>query len=87
MADLSLTTNIALKTEYILFLPGGKAWAFNELTPDAYPKDKFAVLYAVNAIRIPIDLITAARLRLIKPGDDSGVGDEQWAWLRLIGLT
>ena len=36
---------------------------------------------------IPLDLITAARLKLIKPFDDSGIGEEQWAWLKLIGLV
>lgn len=40
-----------------------------------------------DAIIVPLDLITAARIGLIRPGDDSGIGEEQWAWLKLIGLV
>lgn len=87
MANAVLTGGFSITVEYLLFLPGNRIWLFTELVPGALPKDKFAVIYSGGNIRVPIDLITAARLHLIHPGDDSGVGDEQWAWLKLIGLT
>lgn len=83
--DVSITHNLQYK--YALFVPNG-VWLFEELAPGVQPSLKgSSPYYPYNEIVIPVDLITAARLRLIKPGDESGVTDEQWAWLKLLGLT
>ena len=73
---------------YVLFLPTQiRVYeSLNENTTwDTYSASNFWP--DTTKIYVPIDLITAARLKLIKPHDESGIGDEQWAWMKLIGLT
>lgn len=73
---------------YHLYLPNNVVWEFDQLMDREPPRSKMRSPWLTgNHMIIPIDMITAARLHLIKPGDDSGIGDEQWAWIRLIGLT
>jgi hypothetical protein len=88
VANIPLTNPITVDVDYVLHLPNGNVWVYDQLRPGIGPKLKTqgAAWYG-STIQIPLDLITAARLRLIKPGDDSGLTDEQWAWIRLIGLT
>lgn len=76
-----------IQIEYVLYVPSG-TWIFTDLVSNTVPFTKTVGTYMpVDRIVIPIDLLTAARLRLIHPGDDSGVTDEQWAWIKLLGLT
>ena len=89
MAAFNLQADVVTQIpyEYVLHVPAG-TWVFNDLYPNAMPHIKTAGTYfPADKICISVDMITAARLRLIKPGDDSGVSDEQWAWLKLLGLT
>lgn len=73
---------------YHLHLPKGVVWEFDSLRDRTIPTNKMTPSWQFSGgIVIPVDLITAARLHMIRPGDDSGLSDEQWAWIRLIGLT
>lgn len=77
-----------LDVVYHLYLPNNVVWEFEQLMDGERPSAKNRSPWLVgNRVVVPVDLITAARLHLIKPGDDSGIGDVQWAWIRLIGLT
>lgn len=88
MANLQVNVTSSLDVEYLLHLPNGQLWVYDRLALSEYPKMKTTgSAWYSSGIQIPVDLITAARLRLIRPGDDSGLTDEQWAWIRLIGLT
>jgi hypothetical protein len=84
--------HVVIKVKYALFLPGGACWVFNHLdyrgpgSQVRFPNTN-SMYWEPDTVYIPIDLITAAQLRLIEPGDDSGLGEEQWAWLKLIGLV
>lgn len=85
--NVKIDANSVVEYRYILHVPNG-VWLFQDLQHGAIPSMKASAnYYPYNEIVVPVDLITAARLRLIKPGDDSGVTDEQWAWLKLLGLT
>lgn len=78
-----------IEVKYILHIPAG-IWIFDELVEGAFSYAKWppgAYLTSTDQIYVPIDLMTAARLHLIKPGDDSGVGDLQWAWISLFTAT
>lgn len=73
---------------YVLYLPK-KIWVMENLS-ELTSREWFnygSFWMDSTKMYIPIDLITAARLKIITPGDDSGIGDEQWAWMKLIGLT
>lgn len=88
MGNAVVNGTVTVGYEYALHLPNGNVWMYSDLTPHAVPYRKLVgIPHNMSQLLIPIDIITAARLHLIKPGDDSGLGDEQWAWLRLIGLT
>lgn len=86
MANPTISVVASLNVKYRLYLPSG-VWEYDDLRAGAYPVNKNAGTWHFDGVIIPVDLITAARLRLIQPGDDSGIGEEQWAWIRLIGLT
>jgi hypothetical protein len=86
VANATVVTNIDVA--YLLYLPNNVIWEFNSLTVGATPTYRGHTPWQISGrLEVPVDLITAARLRFIKPGDDSGLSDEQWAWIRLIGLT
>ena len=90
MAKVLTTASTAVTVDviYHLYLPNTVVWEFDQLMDNEQPISKGRSPWLTgNRVVIPIDLITAARLHLIRPGDDSGIGLEQWAWIRLIGLT
>ena len=77
-----------LRVIYALFLPS-EVWTFDDLHPASAPVKCSPPQFYIpsGTLCIPLDLITAARLHFIKPGDDSGLEETQWAWIKLIGLT
>jgi hypothetical protein len=95
VVDITSTLNLpnslthTTRVSYVLYLPHGIRWVFDDLEEGAYPTvfSRGAFFHDAQRIYIPVDLLTAARLGLIKRGDDSGIGEEQWAWMNLIGLT
>lgn len=80
--------NVTVRAVYVLFLPD-KIVTLDDLQEGAYQSVFSYGSFWMDAAKlyVPIDLITAARLKIIRPGDSSGLGDEQWAWMKLIGLT
>lgn len=93
MVDVTRSLNLpqsmsaTVSVLYTLYLPD-KLWVMDKLEPYApYTVFNHGSFYAdTTKIYVPVDLITAARLKIIQPGDDSGIGEEQWAWMKLIGL-
>lgn len=91
-ADRPGNIDFRLPVRWVLFLPK-EARLYESLGgPYDYwdiPYEPRSYPYCTDsgALLIPVDLISAARLKLIKPGDNSGLGEEQWAWLKLIGLV
>lgn len=94
MVDVTRTLNLpqsmsaTVTVLYVLYLPTDIR-VYDELSENAaYQRHHYGGFWMdTTKIYIPIDLITAARLKLIAPHDDSGIGEEQWAWMKLIGLT
>lgn len=86
--NLPSSMSVKLQAEYVLYLPA-HIRVFDNLEVNApYRTYNYGSFWMDTAtLYVPLDLITAARLKLIKPYDDSGIGEEQWAWMKLIGLT
>ena len=81
--------NVSINAVYALFLPDGRGWELTGLHPGATRIRNFhgSPTCSPDEIVVPVDLITAARLRIIQPGDDSGIDDHTWAWLKMLSLT